>query len=44
MEATIRFERTEISIHTLRMEGDAKGRVVLPHPPISIHTLRMEGD
>ena len=33
-----------ISIHTLRMEGDALMVAVQVEPPISIHTLRMEGD
>ena len=35
----------EISIHTLRMEGDAGASVRnTPATTISIHTLRMEGD
>ena len=33
-----------ISIHTLRMEGDAQGRIPGGAGQISIHTLRMEGD
>ena len=35
----------QISIHTLRMEGDQAGTgFVLCQHNISIHTLRMEGD
>ena len=33
-----------ISIHTLRMEGDAGDPLHRPGDEISIHTLRMEGD
>ena len=33
-----------ISIHALRVEGDARLRPGLPWPPISIHALRVEGD
>ena len=34
----------QISIHTLRMEGDPAERRAGGNTPISIHTLRMEGD
>ena len=37
-------ERLEISIHTLRVEGDRRGTVSNPNQTISIHTLRVEGD
>ena len=33
-----------ISIHTLRMEGDAVSGLSAADSSISIHTLRMEGD
>ena len=33
-----------ISIHSLRMEGDAYGTISEPRDVISIHSLRMEGD
>ena len=33
-----------ISIHSLRMEGDAAASYLPPHEGISIHSLRMEGD
>ena len=33
-----------ISIHTLRVEGDVKLHLVEPVFRISIHTLRVEGD
>ena len=36
--------RIEISIHTLRMEGDYIYHTVFYNRDISIHTLRMEGD
>ena len=39
-----RLDGTEISIHTLRMEGDLSGIGLLILANISIHTLRMEGD
>ena len=35
----------DISIHSLRMEGDAAPNAISPVPDvISIHSLRMEGD
>ena len=37
-------QRTAISIHSLRMEGDGSSRHTVPSPQISIHSLRMEGD
>ena len=33
-----------ISIHSLRVEGDAAKRTAMPQYPISIHSLRVEGD
>ena len=39
MESTM-----DISIHTLRMEGDSSLSFALRPSAISIHTLRMEGD
>ena len=36
--------RSHISIHTLRMEGDADSAAFYDRSLISIHTLRMEGD
>ena len=33
-----------ISIHTLRVEGDAFGHILQGPETISIHTLRVEGD
>ena len=37
-------EKWNISIHTLRMEGDTHANNATIHVTISIHTLRMEGD
>ena len=34
----------EISIHTLRVEGDSDGAGGIGRRDISIHTLRVEGD
>ena len=34
----------QISIHTLRVEGDKRDRVWHDIQAISIHTLRVEGD
>ena len=42
MLAALRAE--EISIHTLRVEGDDSTEVPAPQTGISIHTLRVEGD
>ena len=36
--------QVNISIHSLRMEGDAPGIIFLFFNVISIHSLRMEGD
>ena len=35
---------TNISIHTLRVEGDLQAEPVICPGGISIHTLRVEGD
>ena len=34
----------QISIHSLRMEGDAFQKFICLYQHISIHSLRMEGD
>ena len=39
-----RDEVRQISIHTLRVEGDVIGFRQFPLRDISIHTLRVEGD
>ena len=41
---SIQRRTANISIHTLRMEGDRRRSILPPDHDISIHTLRMEGD
>ena len=44
MLVNIRSRRFEISIHSLRMEGDSLPNYLIDTMLISIHSLRMEGD
>ena len=45
---TVRYQKLkamlDISIHSLRMEGDGQYKKLNVLPIISIHSLRMEGD